>query len=979
MTTENIKVDIEAVVKGVQAVKALNDQLKTVQNNVKQKVSVDASAAGKGASTLTNILRLLSPEADNALSKIERLGTAGGVSLGSLAGPAGAAVAAVTAIVGAAGAAGAAVFAVAKSFSDFGSEIFDTAQKTSFSTESLSALKLAAEQSGASLQDVGSGLIKFEKAIVEAASGNQELSKTFKALGIDAKAAVKDPEEAFNQFIRQFATIEDGALKTELALRLFGKSGANLIPTFETLEGDFQKFKLRAAELGLTLDKDAAKAADDFGDTLDVLSLQAKGAANTIGREVAPTISQALKDLSKYVSDNREAFRQWGQDVAAIMRGLRAVASSEVGEIITLIARVSLEFSGVPQLIREIKRLGGEAQAALPGPTVPPGFRLGPGGRLIPLQPGEAPTDYLRNKQQGDRDKLLAGLLGAKDSRGGKNKQEKDPLEPFNRQLEQLDANLRAAGRTSETFAAKQQFLASVLGLLSGQSRTLVSVIRDVDVAVFQALRTLEKTNPTLAENVRNIYEKIKAQAAEAEKQKAILEGGKAVQAYLDKQIEQLRELRGEEDAVSRTMRELDEIADKHSITIRELTKFWARFYAVTIQAAKAVKEAAVDLIPLDIKLQDITGSASDSASEMKKLKEVMDEFERMEGPPPVDRRLEQIEKIKRVREALEDLAFHITNIFDRALDSLFEKGFKGFFKEIVRGFADMLKQMLLMLLQSELLKLLAKIFNVQLPGQQQQGGGLGGVLGGILGKIFKSIFGGGSNQSGTLDTTGVPLGNDKGIGSEDSGKAIEATGTYLAGHIDTGASKTVGGIFDGANRTVAGLDRVVEGTNNIVSAIFSTAPEQTSLIGKLLLAGISIAGKVASAKAAKRAGGGLVDGPGTETSDSIPAWLSKREFVVKASSVRSVGTRALAYINRFGRLPSAAVRLAAGGLASGASFETSPMAQALQGGGDFKVYQQFHIHAKDANSFRQSQAAIERDMSRAARRGVSRFAPQPG
>jgi len=59
---------------------------------------------------------------------------------------------------------------------------------------------------------------------------------------------------------------------------------------------------------------------------------------------------------------------------------------------------------------------------------------------------------------------------------------------------------------------------------------------------------------------------------------------------------------------------------------------------------------------------------------------------------------------------------------------------------------------------------------------------------------------------------------------------------------------------------------------------------------------------------------GGYVRGPGTETSDSIVAKLSRGEFVVKASSVRALGLDTLNYINRHGTLP----RFATGGLVDG-------------------------------------------------------------
>ncbi len=61
-------------------------------------------------------------------------------------------------------------------------------------------------------------------------------------------------------------------------------------------------------------------------------------------------------------------------------------------------------------------------------------------------------------------------------------------------------------------------------------------------------------------------------------------------------------------------------------------------------------------------------------------------------------------------------------------------------------------------------------------------------------------------------------------------------------------------------------------------------------------------------------AGGGLLRGPGTSTSDSIRAWLSDGEFVVKAKAVKHYGASFFAALNRM-TIPSP--KLALGGLVS--------------------------------------------------------------
>lgn len=49
---------------------------------------------------------------------------------------------------------------------------------------------------------------------------------------------------------------------------------------------------------------------------------------------------------------------------------------------------------------------------------------------------------------------------------------------------------------------------------------------------------------------------------------------------------------------------------------------------------------------------------------------------------------------------------------------------------------------------------------------------------------------------------------------------------------------------------------------------------------------------------------GGSIWGPGTSTSDSIPAWLSNGEFVIRTAAAERLGYGVLDYINRWGQLP---------------------------------------------------------------------------
>jgi phage-related minor tail protein len=89
----------------------------------------------------------------------------------------------------------------------------------------------------------------------------------------------------------------------------------------------------------------------------------------------------------------------------------------------------------------------------------------------------------------------------------------------------------------------------------------------------------------------------------------------------------------------------------------------------------------------------------------------------------------------------------------------------------------------------------------------------------------------------------------------------------------------------------------------NVAEASKVGFPANIPMIAGALAQGATIAGLIAQATfngGGGYASGGQVRGPGTSTSDSIPAWLSDFEFVTRAAVVRQPG--ALAFLEDFNR-----------------------------------------------------------------------------
>lgn len=198
-------------------------------NRELEKFDKNAVSAGKGVGKfLSGISGVATGSQLNGLTS--QLTSASG-ALSAIPGPAGLAAGAIALLGVGAISAGVALYGLAKSASDYGSEIFDASEKTGLSAETLSAFKLAADQSSSSLDEVTAGITKFSKTVGEAALGSDKAAEALTRLGIEPKKAIDDLDGALGDVFKRIAALPPGVQQSKAAMDAFGKSGANLLPT----------------------------------------------------------------------------------------------------------------------------------------------------------------------------------------------------------------------------------------------------------------------------------------------------------------------------------------------------------------------------------------------------------------------------------------------------------------------------------------------------------------------------------------------------------------------------------------------------------------------------------------------------------------------------------------------------------------------------------------------------------------------------
>ncbi|MBD3751466.1 MAG: phage tail protein, partial [Micrococcales bacterium] len=187
--------------------------------------------------------------------------------------------------------------AMVKSAIDTGDALDEMSQRVGVSVETLSVWKPAAEQSGVSGESFEKGLRKLSTTMLEAATGSEDAARGFSAVGVEFKnqdGTLRATDQVLLDLAERFKAMPDGAEKTALAVQLFGKSGAELIPFLNQGRDGINELAAEMQALGVQMSSETAAQAGNFNDALDKLKL----ATQSIGNQIIASLLPALNDMA---------------------------------------------------------------------------------------------------------------------------------------------------------------------------------------------------------------------------------------------------------------------------------------------------------------------------------------------------------------------------------------------------------------------------------------------------------------------------------------------------------------------------------------------------------------------------------------------------------------------------------------------------------------------------------------------------------
>lgn len=225
------------------------------------------------------------------------------------------------------------------SFTEVGTESIKLSRLTGLPIEQASRLRFAFQQTGVDAETAGKSMGIFSKNLV-----NGSADKALSSLGMavrDSTGKLKSMEDLLPGIADKFKGMPDGPEKTALAMQLFGKGGASMIPFLNKGADGIAALDAASDKYGLTISgpmadqiKKAKASQKDWDATVQGLSV-------TFGAVLLPVLTTALG----YVRDN----------VVPIIQSATAFFSrhaDEIGHVIQVVGPLVGIVAGVVGAIR---------------------------------------------------------------------------------------------------------------------------------------------------------------------------------------------------------------------------------------------------------------------------------------------------------------------------------------------------------------------------------------------------------------------------------------------------------------------------------------------------------------------------------------------------------------------------------------------------------------------------------------------------
>lgn len=218
-----------------------------------------------------------------------------------------------------------------KDMSELGEQAINSAAMLGVSVQTYTRFAYAAGEAGVGADSARMALERLERNMADAQKGTGTAANAFHALGIssdDLKTKYTSLDALLPVLADKFAAAADGPNKTAIAMEIFGRAGAEMIPILDKGRSGLAELGDAGQAAGVAFDGPTAEGMKAVHDQLYALSGQLEGGAIALFNEFQPIIlatAQALETFltfAKQVVDSSEAWEIVWKPLIGIGEGL---------------------------------------------------------------------------------------------------------------------------------------------------------------------------------------------------------------------------------------------------------------------------------------------------------------------------------------------------------------------------------------------------------------------------------------------------------------------------------------------------------------------------------------------------------------------------------------------------------------------------------------------------------------------------------
>lgn len=183
-------------------------------------------------------------------------------------------------------------------------DIGKTADRIGITTSALQELRVVAESAGVSQAALDTSIEKLGRGLAEASMGIGTAKVALEQLNLSADDLMDlGLEDAMGKIADEINKVPSPMERTALAMQLFGRSGAPMLNLLREGSDGMSQMRKDARELGVVIDEDLVRNAEDAQTKLDLMSRVISAQLSSALVELAPLLVGAATAVAGFVTN----------------------------------------------------------------------------------------------------------------------------------------------------------------------------------------------------------------------------------------------------------------------------------------------------------------------------------------------------------------------------------------------------------------------------------------------------------------------------------------------------------------------------------------------------------------------------------------------------------------------------------------------------------------------------------------------------